>query len=66
MSTRTRVLTGVSFFVCVLLGCAALLKSGVYGWTVFIVIPLVAGASRHGVSGRRRRGGLSALAQLRV
>lgn len=40
---RTRVLIGVLFLLCVIFACAALLKNGVYGWTVFMVLPLCAG-----------------------
>ncbi len=44
MSKRTRLLVGLVLSLCVLLGSAALLRTGVYGWTVFIVLPLWAGA----------------------
>ncbi len=44
MSKRTRVLVGVLLFVGLLLGSAALLRMGFYGWTIFVVLPFCAGA----------------------
>ena len=43
MSLRTRMIVGAALLSCVLLACVALLKNGVYGWTIFIVIPMCAG-----------------------
>ena len=43
MNTRTRVLVAVACFACMLVGSIALLRNGVYGWTIFIALPLCAG-----------------------
>jgi hypothetical protein len=43
MSTQTRLQLGGFLFVFLILASAGLLRNGVYGWTVFIVLPLCAG-----------------------
>lgn len=67
MTTRIRTLVGLVILIALLVGGVALLKSGTYGFTIFIVAPIFIGALASWVArptSAKHAAGLGALATL--
>ena len=54
MRTLARCFVGLLLLAILFFGGVALLRNGVYGWTLFILFPVFLGGSRAGSFVRRR------------